>query len=159
MIYGYAEGKTVLLAYAPAALKACVAAAKSDASLEKAALFKEAIAFWQPYPDATTYTRMYLNLPLAADFLKTSTVPEIKESGEMLQGVDSMFSVTYGTEQGLESRGRSSYRYDQLHALVKSAVDAAGANQTLPSAQGADAGLQLGLVAAAGNDRQIPGSQ
>ena len=131
VIYGYAEGKTVLLGYAPTALKACVAAAKSDASLDKAALFKEANTFWQPYPDATTYTRMYLNLPLAADFLKTSTVPEIKESGEMLQGVDSMFSVTYGTEQGLESRGRSGYRYDQLHALVKSAVDAAGANQTL----------------------------
>jgi hypothetical protein len=131
VIYGYAEGKTVLLSYAPTAIKACVAAAKSDASLDKAALFKEAITFWQPYPDATTYTRIYLNLPLAADFLKTSTVPEIKESGEMLQGVDSMFSVTYGTEQGLESRGRSGYRYDQLHALVKSAVDAAGSNQTL----------------------------
>ena len=133
VMYGYAEGKTVVLAFAPAAVKVCVAAAKSGTSLEKAPLFKEALAFWQPYPDAATYTRMYLNLAGAADLLKTSTVPEVKESGEILQGVDSMFSVTYGTEQGLESRGRSSYRYDQLHALVKSAVDAAaaGANQSL----------------------------
>jgi len=132
VLYGYAEGKTVLLAYAPAAIKACIAASKSEASLEKAPLFKEASAFWQPYPEATTYSRLYLNLAQATELLKISAVPEIKELSAMLQGVDSMFSVTYGTEQGLESRGRSSYRYDQLHALVKSAVDgASGSNQTL----------------------------
>jgi hypothetical protein len=132
-MYGYAEGKTVVLAFAPAAVKACVAAAKSGTSLENAPLFKEALAYWQSSPEASTYTRMYLNLVGVADLLKTSTVPEVKESGEILQGVDSMFSITYGTEQGLESRGRSSYRYDQLHAVVRSAVDvaAAGANQSL----------------------------
>jgi hypothetical protein len=132
VLYGYAEGKTVLLAYAPAAIKTCLASGKSENALDKAALFQEALVFWQPYPEATTYSRMYLNVPAVADLLKTATAPEIKESGEMLTGVDSMYSITYGTDQGLESRGRSGYRYEQLHAMVKSAVDAAtGSNQSL----------------------------
>jgi len=131
VLYGFAEGKTVLLAYAPAAIKTCVATGKGETSLEKAPLFKEATAFWQPYPAEKTYSRLYVNLPLAAELLQTATVPEVKEMGAMLQGVDSLFSVSYGTDRGLESRGCSSYRYDQLHALVKSAVDAAGPNQSL----------------------------
>jgi len=131
VLYGLVEGKTVLLAYAPAAIKTCVATAKGENGLDKAPLFKEAAAFWQPFPEPTIYSRWYVNPAQVAGLLKTATVPEIKEAGGMLQGVESLFSVTYATDQGLESRGRSSYRYDQLHALVKSAVDAAGQNQSL----------------------------
>ena len=131
VVYGYAEGTTVLLAYAPAAIKVCVAASKGDKGLGKAPLFQEAAGFWQSYPAEKIYSRLYLNLPLAAELLQTATVPEVKEMGEMLAGVDSVFSVTYGTGQGLESRGRSAYRYDRLHPLVRSAVDAAGPNQSL----------------------------
>lgn len=132
VLYGYAEGRIVLLAYAPAAIKTCLASGRSEHSLDKAAAFTEATAFWKLYPEATTYSRIYLNVPATADLLKTAAVPEIKESGEMLQGVQSMVSITYGTDQGLESRGRSGYRYEQLHAMIKSAVDAAtGSNQSL----------------------------
>lgn len=124
-IYGLAEGQTVLLAYAPAALKACMAARQTEKSLEKAAAFQEAAIFWKPYPSATTYSRVFLNTAMLADLLKTSANPELKQSGEMLQGVDSAVSITYGTGQGLESRARTRYRYDQLHPMVKSAIDAA----------------------------------
>ena len=132
VLYGYAKGKTVLLAYAPAALKACLAASTSDASLATAPLFQEALAFWEPSAaEATIYSRIYLNLAGAAELLATAAVPEIRESGAMLQGMDSLFGLTYGTGQGLESRGRAAYRSDQLHPLVKSAVDAAGPNRSL----------------------------
>jgi hypothetical protein len=132
VLYGYAEDQTVLLAYAPAAIKACVAASASNASLATTPLFQEALAFWQPSGAETTiYTRMYLNLAGAAELLATAPIPEIRESGAMLQGMDSVFGLTYGTGQGLESRGSAAYRYDQLHAQVKSAVDAAGPNRSL----------------------------
>jgi hypothetical protein len=131
VLYGYAEGKTVLLAYAPAAIKLCVATGKGENGLDKAPLFKEAAVFWQPFPEKTIYSRFYCNLPQVANLLTTETVPELREVGEMLTGVNSMFSVTYETEQGLESRGRSSFQYDRLHAMVRGAVDAAGGNQTL----------------------------
>jgi len=124
-IYGLAEGQTVLLAYAPAALKACMVARQTEKSLEKAPVFQEAALFWKPYPFATTYSRVFLNTVMLADLLKTSANPELKQSGEMLQGVDSAVSITYGTGQGLESRARTKYRYDQLHPMVKSAIDAA----------------------------------
>jgi len=124
-VYGLADGRTVLLAYAPAALKACMAARQADISLEKNPAFQAATAFWQPFPFATTYSRVFLNTGLIADLLKTAGLPELKQSGELLQGMEAAVSITYGTKQGLESRARTRYRYDQLHPLVKSAVDAA----------------------------------
>jgi len=130
-IYGLTDGQTVLLAYAPAALKACMAARQSDTSLEKVAAFQAATAFWQPFPFATTYSRVFLNTVLLADLLKYASLPEIKQSGELLQGMEAAVSITYGTAQGLESRARTHYRYDQLHPLVKSAVDAATTNASL----------------------------
>jgi hypothetical protein len=125
VIYGYSDDKTVFLAYAPAAIKACVNAGKAGNTLEKTALFQQARAFWQPYPDEKTYSRVFLNAPVVAELLSISGNPEVKQSSEWLQGVDSMVSLSYATDQGLESRARSTYRYDRLHPLVKSAVDAA----------------------------------
>ena len=131
VIYGYAEGKLLLLAYAPSAIKTCVTAGKGEQALVKAPLYQQAVAFWQPYPEKDVYSRVYLNVELLAGLLQQAVQAEVKESGALLKGVTSMFSVSYATEQGLESKGRSSYRYDQLHPLMKSAVDAAGANRSL----------------------------
>lgn len=131
VVYGYAEGKLLLLAYTPEAIKTCVAAGKGEQALAKAPLYQQAVAFWQPYPEKDVNSRVYLNVEHLAGLLQQAVHPEIKESGELLKGVTSMFSVSYATEQGLESKGRSSYRYDQLHPLMKSAVDAAGANRSL----------------------------
>lgn len=130
-IYGLTDGQTVLLAYAPAALKACMAARQADSSLEKLATFQAATAFWQPFPFATTYSRVFVNTGLLADLLKYASLPELKQSGELLQGMEGAVSITYGTAQGLESRARTRYHYDQLHPLVKSAIDAATTNSTL----------------------------
>jgi hypothetical protein len=132
VIYGYVDQQTVLLAYAPAAIKACTATRKTGASLDKTGLFQEATAFWQPYPSERIFTRSFVNATKLAELMKVATNPEVKQMGEWMQGIESMVSLTYTTEQGLESRGRSKYRYDQLHPLVKSAVDsAAKSNQSL----------------------------
>jgi hypothetical protein len=131
-VYGYADGQTVLFAYAPAAIKTCMAARKTENSLEKASAFKEATTFWQPYPVEKTYSRFFLNTAKLTELMKTSGNPEAKQSGELLQGVASMYSLTFTTDRGLESRARSRYSYDQLHPMVKSAVDSAStSNQSL----------------------------
>ena len=131
-VYGYADGQTVLLAFGPAAIKTCMAARKTENSLEKATAFKEAITFWQPYPVEKTYSRFFLNTAQLTELTKTSGNPEAKQSGELLQGVASMYSLTFTTVQGLESRARTKYRYDQLHPMVKSAIDSASTkNQSL----------------------------
>lgn len=132
VIYGITEGKTVFLAYAPATIKRCLADAKEEHTLDKVAAFQEALAFWQAAPQKNTYSRVYLSVPQVAGLLAGSTNPEMRQSGEMLRGVTTMYSLTFGTDQGLESRARSTFRYDQLHEMVKSAVDAAaGSNQSL----------------------------
>ncbi len=132
VMYGYADKQSVLLAYSPAAIKTCVTVRQGEDSLEKTAAFKEAAAFWKPYPEADIYSRVFINAAALAGLLKASGNPEVAQSGAVLQGVDSMVSLTYKTERGLESRARSTYRYDQLHPLVKSAVDSASTpNQSL----------------------------
>ena len=131
-VYGYADGQAVLLAYGPAAIKTCMAARKSENRLDTAAAFKEAATFWRPYPVEKTYSRFFLNTARLSELMATSKNAEVKQSRELLQGVDSMYSLTFATDRGLESRGRSKYRYDQLHPMVKSAVDSAStANQSL----------------------------
>lgn len=125
VIYGYVDQQTVLLAYAPGAIKACMTISQTENTLEKAPLFKEVAAFWQPYPQEEILSRSYLNAAGLAELLKASDQAEIKQSGEWMQGLDYLVSLSYATDQGLESRARSKYRYDQLHELVKSAVDSA----------------------------------
>lgn len=131
-VYGYADGQTVLLAYAPAVLKTCMATRKAENSLEKATAFKEATAFWQPYPVEKTYSRIFLNTAKLTELLKSSSNPEIKQSSELLQGVATTVSLTFTTDRGLESRARTKYRYEQLHPMVQSAIDSASTpNQSL----------------------------
>lgn len=125
VLFGYTEGKMVLLAYSPAAIKRCLLAAdKGGKRLETAAPFAQALALWQMATPEQTYARLYINPRHLETLLRESNKPEIKQAGEMLQGMEGFASLTYATEQGLESRARSTYRYEQLHPVVKSAVDA-----------------------------------
>lgn len=126
VLFGYTEGKMVFLAYSPAAIKRCLLAAdKSGKRLEDATPFTQARDFWQTATPEQTYARLYINPPRLETLLRDADKPEIKQAAEMLQGMDGFASLTYSTAQGLESRARSTYRYEQLHPVVKSAVDAA----------------------------------
>ncbi len=126
VLYGYTEGKMVFLAYSPAAIKRCLLAAdKGGKRLEDAAPFAQALALWQTATPEQTYARLYINPARLEALLRESEKPEIKQAGEMLQGMDGFASLTSITEQGLENRARSTYRYEQLHPMVKSAVDVA----------------------------------
>jgi len=132
VFYGYTEGPVVFLACAPAAIKACLAAGKGEAALDKAPSFQEAAAFWQTFPEEKTHSRTYLNTPAAAELLKTADVPELKEAGDMLTGISAIYSIDYETSQGMESRGRGGLVHDQLHPVLKSMFDTTGkGNQTL----------------------------
>ena len=132
VFYAYSEKKTILIAYAPSAIKACLAARQSGAVLDQTAGFKEAASFWQPFAAESTYSRVYLNNATIAPLLLASDNPDIKRTGEMLRGIDHGYSVTFSTPQGVENRARSKYRYEQLHETVKKAMDPAGqSNQSL----------------------------
>lgn len=126
VLFGYTEGKMVFLTYSPAAIKRCLLAAdKGSKRLEDEASFLQALGFWQMATPEQTYVRLYINPRQLETLLRDSNKTEIKQAGEMLQGMDGFASLTYTSEQGVESRARSTYRYEQLHPMVKSAVDAA----------------------------------
>ncbi|MCL1980670.1 MAG: hypothetical protein FWG62_06305 [Proteobacteria bacterium] len=149
IFHGYTEGKMMFLALEPAAIKTCLAAGKGEAVLAKAPAFQEAMAFWKPFPEKTTYSRMYVNVPAIAELLKTVTVPqpkskesgeqtaavleaEFKQIGEWLAGIGVSYSISYETSQGMESRGHAGLSYDKLHPVVKHLIDAsAKGNQSL----------------------------
>lgn len=130
-VYGYTEGRLLFLAYDPAVIRACISGDKDVERLAQAPLYQQAVSFWQPYPAKDVYSRVYLNVDQLTRLTQRLPDAEIKESGELLAGITSLFSIGYLTPQGMENRGYSSYRYDQLHPMIKSTVDAAGVNRTV----------------------------
>lgn len=125
VLYGYTEGKMVFLAYSPGAIKRCLLVAdKGGRRLEKAEGFRAAVAYWQAVSQEKTYSRLFINPQSLGQLLAGGSIPELKQSADMLQGIDAIYSINYAGEQGFESRARSTYSYDQLHAMVKSAIDA-----------------------------------
>ena len=161
VVYGHTEGSMVFLAFTPVAIKTCLTVGKGETALDKNPSFQQALAFWKPFPEATTYSRMYLNTPAVVELLKTVTLPELEEAGAvlteavaMLAGVGAMYSIEYETSQGMESRGYSGLTYDKLHPMMKSLIDASAnkGNQTLHLLQESSlayswgASLQLGRV-------------
>ncbi|MDD2464409.1 MAG: hypothetical protein PHI97_10470 [Desulfobulbus sp.] len=126
VLYGYTEGKMVFLAYNPAAIKRCLLAAdKGGRQLEGAENFAGAVTYWQTVPQETTYSRLFVNPGELARLLGEAPNLEFKQAAPMLQGIVAIYSLAYAGEQGVESRARSTYRYEQLSPLVRSAVDAA----------------------------------
>ena len=132
VVFGYADSTSVLIAYAPAAIKRCVTIHQAGPKLAESAVYKEAATYWNASPAAQTYSRVFLNAIPLAELLQSVENPDVKRTGELMQGVRYGVSVTYATAQGVESRARSTYRYDQLHPQVRQAIDGAAAgNQTL----------------------------
>nr|WP_321465199.1 hypothetical protein [uncultured Desulfobulbus sp.] len=124
VLYGYGEGKMVLLAYDPATIKRCLRAADRDGHrLRDVSTFTQAVTYWQNAPRETTYCRLYVN-PEALDNLLTQ-VPEreLRQSAELLQGIDGLYGLTFAGAEGIESRARSTYRFDRLSPLLRSAVE------------------------------------
>ncbi|MGE4559594.1 MAG: DUF3352 domain-containing protein [Desulfobulbus sp.] len=125
-LYGYTEGRMVFLAYNPEAIKRCLAAAdKGGRQLDRTVGFARAADYWQAISREQTYFRLFVNPQELSRLLAAAGKPEFKQSAALFQGVDGLYSVAYAGEEGLESRARAAYRYDQLDPVVKSAVDAA----------------------------------
>lgn len=130
VVYGYAEGQTVLLALDPAAIKICLEARGSNQALESLPVFREAVTFWGPVAATQTFVRAFINPePLAG--LLTAMKDNGLQGSEHMQGGDFITFIIRATETGLESRARYAYRYEQLGPSMKRLVDTASANQTL----------------------------
>jgi len=126
ILYGYAEGKMVFLAYSPAAIKRCLLAGERDGHrLAGAKGFVEAGNYWKATDREQTFARLFINPKALSGLLAEVPDRKVKQSAAMLQGMDVIYSVTYAGENGLESRTHANYRYEQLSPLAKSAIDAA----------------------------------
>ncbi|MBM9536148.1 hypothetical protein [Desulfobulbus alkaliphilus] len=131
VIYGYADGQTVLLAHAPDAIRTCLAARRSNEPLETLPAFREAVAFWGPVAPARTFVRAYINPASLNVLLARFEEHPWQQGAEMMQGGDYITFITRGTDKGLESKARYSYSYEQLGPTMQRLVDAASTNQTL----------------------------
>lgn len=131
VVYGYADGQTVLLAHAPGAIQTCLAARRSNEPLETLPAFREAAAFWEPVASAQTFVRAFINPAPLAGLLAAMEGHPLQQSAEVMQGGNYITFMTHSINAGLESRARYSYNYEQLDPAMQRLVDAASANQTL----------------------------
>ena len=131
-VYGLADSSSVLLAYAPATIKRCMTIRQTGTVLAEHPLYREATAYWHDFPAERTYSRVFINAAPLTELLGSAEKPEVQQVGELMQGASHLAAATYATDQGVESRARAVYRYDQLHPQVRRAVDGvAPTNQTL----------------------------
>ena len=131
VVYGYAEGQTVLLALDPAAIKTCLEARRSNQALESLPVFREAVSFWGPVAATQTFVRAFINPEPLAGLLATVANNDLQQGSELMQGGDYITVIIRATDTGLESRARYAYRYEELGPSMQRLVDAASANQTL----------------------------
>ena len=131
-VFAHIDAGSVLFAYLPATIGRCLEIRRGDASLQEEITFQEAAGFWEPYASETTFARAYANAAALSSLLQNSEYPDLKEAGNMLQGVNYGVSVSYLTDRGFEVLAHSRHGYDRLHEVVRGAVDAASApNQSL----------------------------
>jgi hypothetical protein len=87
VIYGYVDRQTVLLAYAPGAIKACMAIGKTERIPWKRPRSSKRLPLsGSPLAPRPPFYRGYLNLAGAAELLATAAIPEIRESGANAPG-------------------------------------------------------------------------
>ncbi len=126
-VFAHVDGGSVLFAYEPAVIGRCLEVRRGEVNLQEAPVFQEAAAFWEPYAAETTFARAYVNTRALGPLLQNSAYPDLKEAGDLLQGVDYGVSVSRLTDRGVEMLARSRHGYDRLHQVVRSSVDAAAA--------------------------------
>ncbi len=132
VLYGYVDGKTVLVAYNPTAIQTCLAQRKAEHSLADQPFFTQALEYWQTFPQEQVRAKICLNLPAITKELSLAQEARNADLLEMITGMQSGTGIIYQTNQGLEGRGHLAYAYDQLLPAMQQQVDAATTgNQTL----------------------------
>ncbi len=123
-IYGFAEKGILLLSYNPETIVKCVGVRQEGNSLAETVLFQNAQKKWSIDEGSIVYSKTFANIQVVKELLEASDNEQTIEYAGMLTGISYLTSLTNEKENELYFDSDISFTYDQLHPMVKGAVDA-----------------------------------
>ena len=119
VIYGYADGGVLVLAYEPGNIAAAVKRKQTGSSLQESAAYGAVKTFWAQAAGGREYARTYLNLFQVRGLLAGSADEDGRQLAEYFQGFQGMGSVIFDREGALHVTSRVNYDSTALNDLVK----------------------------------------
>ena len=120
VIYGYAEGGILVLAWEPGNIVSAVRQKQAGGGLQEQAFFMAAGKFWSGTASGREYAQTYINFATVRDILVASNKEDAIETADYLQGFKGAGSVIVEREGALHIASRLEYDFDSLNELVKS---------------------------------------
>jgi hypothetical protein len=119
VIYGYAEGGALVLAWEPENIVSAVMRKQAGNSLQETDFFTATKKFWAGSIGGREYARTYVNIKQLRSLLASSGEQEARDAAEYLQGFNGLGSVIVEQEDALHITSRVEYDFSSLHELVK----------------------------------------
>ena len=119
VLYGYADGNVLVLAYDPTRIATAVKRRQQGDGLLSSPQFAAVQSFWKTTSRGREYARIFLNSPAFRDLLNQSNKDEAREFAGMLSGFKAMGSALFDTNGDLHSEARIDYDQQALNPLVK----------------------------------------
>jgi hypothetical protein len=124
VMYGYAKGGVVLLAYAPGNIAQAVQQKAAGVGLQELDLFQTTKDYWAESAQGRIYTQSYINFAEIRSLLAASSDEQAKEFAKYLHGVEILSSVLAEDDDSLNTSSRMDYVFDELHPWVKDQYNA-----------------------------------
>ena len=119
VIYGYADGGVVVLAYEPANIAQAVKQKQAGGGLQESAFFAAAQKFWSESAGGREYAHAYVNIAQIHTLLDASEEQQAKDAADFLQGFKGIGSVIVDQQGELHITTRMEYDFASLNELIR----------------------------------------
>ena len=119
VIYGYAEGGVLVLAYEPGNVVAAIKQKQAGSGLQESPFFESAKKFWSQSAAGREYAQSYANIAQIRTLLASSTEQEARDAADYLQGFKGIASVIVNQQGDLHVTTRMDYDFVSLNELIK----------------------------------------
>jgi len=119
VIYGYADGGVVILAYESGNIVQAVKQKQAGGGLQESAYFAAAQKFWSQSVDGRKYAQTYVNIAQIRTLFAASGKEEAREAAAYLQGFKGIGSVIVDQQGELHVATRMEYDFASLNDLIK----------------------------------------
>ena len=119
VIYGYADGGVLVLAYAPDNIAQAIKQKQAGGGLQESAFFAAAKKFWSESAEGREYAHTYVNIAQIQSLLAASEEQKAREAADFLQGFKGVGSVIVDQQGELNITTRMEYDFASLNELIR----------------------------------------
>ncbi|MEA2115475.1 MAG: DUF3352 domain-containing protein [Thermodesulfobacteriota bacterium] len=119
VIYGYADGSVLVLAYAPDSIAQAIKQKQAGGGLQESAFFAAAKKFWSGSAEGREYAHTYVNIAQIRTLFAASEEQKARDAANFLQGFKGAGSVIVDQQGELNITTRMEYDFASLNELIR----------------------------------------